>query len=167
MYSDPWEILYGANVRMTMMQHKYRFRQFHKTSNGANPSSSFRDAVCTLVHREAIWVKLANTHDGAQQFKAIPWNFEWMKSTQQAQRYAFQPMDKPIWVKWATPYRANGKISMWYTTPNQGNSNELRMEKIRPAVSEICALVHRQNHTPMAKRSYCCMTTGIRNSKEL
>ena len=36
--------------QMTMMLHNYRSRQFHRTSNGINPSRGFRDmgsAMCT------------------------------------------------------------------------------------------------------------------------
>ena len=34
---------YGANGQMTMTVHNYRHRQFHRTSNGENPSSGYRD----------------------------------------------------------------------------------------------------------------------------
>ena len=34
---------YGANGHMTMTVHTYRPRQFHRTSNGENPSSGYRD----------------------------------------------------------------------------------------------------------------------------
>ena len=39
----PWAIPYGANGHMTMPMHTYRPRQFHRTSNGENPSSGYRD----------------------------------------------------------------------------------------------------------------------------
>ena len=39
----PWASPYGANGHMTMTVHTYRPRQFHRTSNGENPSSSYRD----------------------------------------------------------------------------------------------------------------------------
>ena len=39
----PWASPYWANGRMTMTVHNYRPRQFHRTSNGENPSSSYRD----------------------------------------------------------------------------------------------------------------------------
>ena len=39
----PWASLYGANGHMTMTVHTYRPRQFHRTSNGENPSSGYRD----------------------------------------------------------------------------------------------------------------------------
>ena len=38
-----WASPYGANGQMTMTVHNYRPRQFHRTSNGENPSSSYRD----------------------------------------------------------------------------------------------------------------------------
>ena len=39
----PWASPYGANGQMNMTVHNYRPRQFHRTSNGENPSSGFRD----------------------------------------------------------------------------------------------------------------------------
>ena len=39
----PWASPYGANGEMTMTVHIYRPRQFHRTSNGENPSSGYRD----------------------------------------------------------------------------------------------------------------------------
>ena len=39
----PWARPYGANGHMTMTVHTYRPRQFHRTSNGENPSSGYRD----------------------------------------------------------------------------------------------------------------------------
>ena len=39
----PWASPYGANGRMSMTVHNYRPRQFHRTWNGENPSSGYRD----------------------------------------------------------------------------------------------------------------------------
>ena len=39
----PWASPYGANGQMTMTVHNYRPRQFHRTSNGENPSCGYRD----------------------------------------------------------------------------------------------------------------------------
>ena len=39
----PWASPYGANGQMSMTVHNYRHRQFHRTSNGENPSSGYRD----------------------------------------------------------------------------------------------------------------------------
>ena len=39
----PWASPYGANGQMSMTVHSYRPRQFHRTSNGENPSSGYRD----------------------------------------------------------------------------------------------------------------------------
>ena len=39
----PWASPYEANGHMTMTVHTYRPRQFHRTSNGENPSSGYRD----------------------------------------------------------------------------------------------------------------------------
>ena len=39
----PWASPYGTNGQMSMTVHNYRPRQFHRTSNGENPSSGYRD----------------------------------------------------------------------------------------------------------------------------
>ena len=39
----PWASPYGANGQIIMTVHNYRPRQFHRTSNGENPSSGYRD----------------------------------------------------------------------------------------------------------------------------
>ena len=39
----PWASPYGANGWMTMTVHNKWPRQFHRTSNGENPSSGYRD----------------------------------------------------------------------------------------------------------------------------
>ena len=41
--------------QMTMMLHNYRSRQFHRTSNGINPSSSFRDMGSAKSGPSAAW----------------------------------------------------------------------------------------------------------------
>ena len=44
---SPWTSPYGANGQITMMLHNYRFRQVHKTLDGVNSSSCFRDMRST------------------------------------------------------------------------------------------------------------------------
>ena len=39
----PWASPYGANGHMTLTMHTYKPRQFHRTSNGENPSNGYRD----------------------------------------------------------------------------------------------------------------------------
>ena len=120
--------------QMTMMLHNYRSRQFHRTSNGTDPSRGFRDMGSAksgpsaawfdkfLAHGKPIWGKWANNYDSAQlQVQTSPWNFKWGQSIQRFQRYAFHkvwPMGKPIWVKW--PWQC--------TTTGLDNSTELRTE---------------------------------------
>ena len=41
--SGPWASPYGANGHMIVTVHTYRPRQFHRTSNGENLSSRYRD----------------------------------------------------------------------------------------------------------------------------
>ena len=45
----PWASPYGANGRMSMTVHNYRPKQFHRTSNGENPSSGYRDMGSTSL----------------------------------------------------------------------------------------------------------------------
>ena len=45
----PWASPYWANGQMTMTVHNYRPRKFHRTSNGENPSSSYRDMGSTSL----------------------------------------------------------------------------------------------------------------------
>ena len=54
---------YESNGQMTMPVHNYRPRQFHKTSNGENPSSGYRDM------RSA---SLAATRPAARTLTTIP-----------------------------------------------------------------------------------------------
>ena len=46
----PWESPYGANGQMIMTLQNFRSRQFHRTSNGKNPPSDFRN-----MHSAKIW----------------------------------------------------------------------------------------------------------------
>ena len=45
----PWASPYGANGQRTMSVHTYRPGQFHRTSNGENPSSGYRDMGSTSL----------------------------------------------------------------------------------------------------------------------
>ena len=111
-----------------MLLHNYRSRQFHRTLNGINPSSGFRDIGSTSLAQvlpdltsfwpmgRPIWGKWANNYAVVQlQVQTSPRNFKWAKSIQQFHRCAchnvwsqfvanltsFWPMGKPIWGKWA------------------------------------------------------------------
>ena len=61
--------------QMTMMLHNCMYRQFHRTSNGKNPSSSFRDMGSAKSGPSAAWF------------------------------HKFWPMGKSIWGKWANKQR--------------------------------------------------------------
>ena len=45
----PWASPYGANGHMSRTVHNYRPRQFHRTLNGENPSSGYRDMGSTSL----------------------------------------------------------------------------------------------------------------------
>ena len=78
-----------------MTLHNYRSRQVHKTLNGVNPSSSFRDMGSAKSGPSAAWFDKFLAHG---QMGKLPWQC---------------------------------------TTTGLDNSIELRMEKIRQAVTEI------------------------------
>ena len=71
----PWASPYGTNVQITMTVHNYKTRWVHKTLNGINPSSGFRDLLSAKSGPnltsfwsmgKPIWGKCANDHDSAQ-----------------------------------------------------------------------------------------------------
>ena len=67
----PWASPYGANGQMIMTAHNYRPRQFHRTSNGDNPSSGYRDTgSASLV--AARLAPPAGGHPPAQTVMTIP-----------------------------------------------------------------------------------------------
>ena len=47
--------IWQGQGQMTMMLHNYRSRQFHRTSNGINPSSGFRDMGSTKSGPSTAW----------------------------------------------------------------------------------------------------------------
>ena len=77
----PWK---SRSSQMTMMLHNYRSRQFHRTSNGINPSSGFRDirvrkvwpTSCLIWQVFGPWASPygANNHDLAHNNCAIMHN---------------------------------------------------------------------------------------------
>ena len=86
--------------QMTMTLHNYRSRQFHRTSNGINPSSGFRDMGSAMSGPSAAWFEKFLAHGQAHMGQMGKW-----------------------------PWQC--------TTTGLDNSSELRMEKIRQAVTEI------------------------------
>ena len=69
-----WTLKIQGQGQMTMMVHNYRSRQFHKTWNGKNPPSGFRDMGSVKSGPSAawfdkfllIWGKWANNYDVEQ-----------------------------------------------------------------------------------------------------
>ena len=51
--------------QMTMMLHNYRSRQFHRTSNGINPSNRFRDMGSAKSGPSAAWFEKFLAHGQA------------------------------------------------------------------------------------------------------
>ena len=68
---SPWASQYGANGPMTMTVHNYRPRHFHKTSNGENPPSGYRDmgspslaAACPPARPPEPWRQYPSSPEG-------------------------------------------------------------------------------------------------------
>ena len=67
----PWASPYGTNGHVTMTVHTYRPRQFHRTSNGENPSSGYRDmgsaslaAARPAAHPPGPWRQYPSSPEG-------------------------------------------------------------------------------------------------------
>ena len=72
----PWASPYGANGQMTMTVHNYRPRQFHRTSNGENPSRGYRDmgsASLAAARPAARTVTTIPLQPGGLRGKNWPW----------------------------------------------------------------------------------------------
>ena len=143
--------------QMTLVLHNYRSRQFHRTSNGRNPSSDFKDMGSAKSGPSAAWFDKFSAHEqthigqitmtvhnyrSRQVHKTLNGvhpssGFRDMRSAKSG------PNLWQIWQvfgPWASPYRANGQMGKWplqCTTRGLDNSTKLRMEKIRQSVTEI------------------------------
>ena len=84
---------YGANGPSTMTVHIYKSRQDHKTLNGLNPSSGFRDLrsaksgpnLCQIWQVFGPWASPYGAN-----WQMIPHNFERRKSVKRLQRYGLR-----------------------------------------------------------------------------
>ena len=120
----PWASPYGANGQITMAVHNYKSRQVHKTLNGLNQSSGFRDLRSAktgpnLCHIWQVffcpwatfttWGKWANDHDIAQlQAQTIPQNFNWRKSVKRLEIWVPQIWQPPAQTVTTIPLQPGG-----------------------------------------------------------
>ena len=116
-------------IQMTMMLHNYRSWQFHRTSNGINPSSGFRDMGSAKSGPSAAWFDKffcpwASPYWANGQITMTLHNYrsrevhETLNGVNPSSRYAFRsvwtqfmanltcfgPMGKPMWCKWANDH---------------------------------------------------------------
>ena len=134
---------------MTLMLQNYRSGQFHRTSNGINPSSGFKDMGSAKSGPSAAWFDKFLAHG---QITMTVHNYrsrqvlETLNGVHPSSgfRDMWSAKSGPnlwqIWQvcgPWASPYGANGRMTWQCTTRGIDNSTELRMEKIHPAVTEI------------------------------
>ena len=114
---------------MTLMLHNYRSRQFHRTSNGINPSSSFKDMGAVKSGPSAAWFDRFWAH-GQTHMGQITMTVHNYRSRQVHETLnginpssSFRDMRSAksgpnlwhIWQvfgPWASPYGANGQMIM-------------------------------------------------------
>ena len=116
--------------QMTIMLHNYRSRQFHRTSNGINPSSGLRDMGSAKSCPNAAWFEVfgpwaspkgANgqiimtlQNYGSRQVHKTLNGVNPSSSFREMCSAKSGPNLWPIWQvigPWASPYGANGQIS--------------------------------------------------------
>ena len=168
---------------MTMMLHNYRSRQFHRTSNGINPSSGFRGLRKVWPKCCLIW-QVFSPYGANGQITITVHNYrskqvhETLNGVNPSCSFRDTCSAKSgpnlwqIWQvfgPWASPYGANGQMTMTvHNYVGLDNSTELRMEKIRQAVTEIWVLQVWQQAARLLART---MTTiplqpgGLRGKK--
>ena len=115
--------------QMTLVLHNYRSRQFHRTSNGRNPSSDFKDMGFAKSGPSAAWFDKFSAH-GQTHIGQITMTVHNYRSRQVHETLngvhpssGFRDMRSAksgpnlwqIWQvfgPWASPYRANGQMTM-------------------------------------------------------
>ena len=115
--------------QMTLVLHNYRSRQFHRTSNGRNPSSDFKDMGSAKSGTSAAWFDKFSAH-GQTHIGQITMTVHNYRSRQVHETLngvhpssGFRDMRSAksgpnlwqIWQvfgPWASPYRANGQMTM-------------------------------------------------------
>ena len=145
-----------GQIQMTMTLHNYRSRQFHRTSNGINPSSGFRymgstkwPKCCLIWQVSGQW---ASPYGANGQITLTLHNY--MSRQVQTTLNGVNPSSSfrdmrsaksgpNLWQIWqvfgplASRYGANLQRTGQCSTIGLDNSTELRMEKIRQAFTEI------------------------------
>ena len=128
---------------MTMMLHNYRSRQFHRASNGINPSGGFRDIGSPKSSPSAAWLNKFLAH-GQAHMGQITVTLHSCRSRQVHE----------------TLNRVNPSSSL----------KDMRSAKSGPNLWQICGkfLARGQAHMgQMGKWPWQCATTGLDNPTEL
>ena len=133
--------------QMTMRLHNYRSRQFHRTSNGINPSSGFRYKGSAKSGPSTAWFDKFLAHGQAhmRQITMTLHNYrsrqvhETLNGVNPASNFRDMRSAKSGPNLWQVvgPWGKWGKWPQQCTTSSLDNSTELWMEKICQAVIEI------------------------------
>ena len=141
--------------QMTMMLQNFRSRQFHRTSNGINPSSGFRDMSSAESDPSAAWCDVfgswASPYGANGQIKLHNYRYRQVYETLNGVNLPSGSRDmrsaksgSNLWQIWQV--LAHGQVYMgqmgkwpWQcTTTGLDNSTELWTEKISPTVTDGC-----------------------------
>ena len=138
--------------QMTLVLHNYRSRQFHRTSNGRNPSSDFKDMGSAKSGPSAAWFDKFSAHEQTHigQITMTVHNYrsrqvhETLNGVHPSSGFRDPQNLDPICGKFdkflAHGQAHIGQMGKWpwqCTTRGLDNSTKLRMEKIRQSVTEI------------------------------
>ena len=110
--------------QMTLMLHNYRSRQFHRTSNGINPSSGFKDIGSAKSGPSAAWFDKFLAHGQAHIGHMGKW--PWQCTTRGLDNSTKLRMEKirqavtDIWVPqvWQPPARPPGPWRQYPSSPD-------------------------------------------------
>ena len=134
--------------QMRMVLHNYRPRQFHRTSNGVNPSSGFKDMGSAKSGPYAAWFDefLANGANGkitmtlhnnrSRQVHETLNGVNPSSSLRDMQSKMSGPNLCQIWQVFGAHMGQIGKWPRQCTSTGVDNSKELQMKKIPQAVTE-------------------------------
>ena len=166
--------------QMTMLLHNYRSRQFHRTWNGINPSSGFRDMCSAKSGPSAAWfdkfLAHGRTHMGQMgqitmtvhnyRSRQVHETLNGVNPSSSFQRYAFRkvwtqfvanltsfwPMGKPIWGKWAMTMAVHNYRPRQFHRTSNGENPSSAYRYGFPQVWQPPARPNRDN-TPPAWRA--------------
>ena len=118
---------YGANGQMTMTMHNYRPRQFHRTSNGENSSSGYRDmgsASLAATRPAGLWRQYPSSPEGWGVKNRVPYRSVW--SIRYVYRYILIDIWYIIWYFTCDCVTKKQPLLFWYSYSKSHDDMRLR-----------------------------------------